>query len=80
MNEPEGIRQAVEAAANDPRVATAVAAGTASMGIAEKLNLIQGFAGTISMILGCATAAVVLAIQLLKLSREWNKGPSKGDE
>lgn len=82
MREPENVRAAIEAAANNPKVATAVAAGATSMGIAEKMELLQGFIGTTSMVLGCLTAAVVLAIQSIKLIRvyrAWDPNKMDGD-
>lgn len=70
-NEHESLRSAVEAAANSPKVATAVAAGTASLGAAAKLEFIQGFLSVASMTIGIITGCVVLAIQSIKLVRVW---------
>lgn len=71
MNEPESIRSAVEAVASNPKVATAVAAGTASIGAAAQLEIIQGMLSVASMVVGILTAIVVLAIQSIKLVRVW---------
>ncbi len=75
MNEPEslmrGVAQAVEEAASNPKVATAVAAGTAAAGGALKLELVQSVIGTFSLAVGALTGTVVLAIQLIKLIRVW---------
>lgn len=70
MNEPN-VGNAVMAAASNPKVATAVAAGTASTGIAAQMDIITGIVAQISVWLGACTAAVVLAIQLVKLARIW---------
>lgn len=67
----ENAKEAVFAAASNPKVATVVAAGAASTGAASKLEIITGWMGTISVGLGMCTAAVVLTIQIIKLVREW---------
>lgn len=71
MSEHENVLQAVEAAASNPKIATAVAAATTAAGGALKLELIQSVIGTISLGIGMMTGAVVLAIQLIKLVRVW---------
>lgn len=75
MNEPNSVwqsaAQAVEQAASNPKVATAVAAGTAAAGGALKLELVQSVIGTISLGVGMLTGCVVLAIQFIKLIRVW---------
>jgi len=72
MNEhAENIRQAIIDAASNPKIATVVAAGAASTGVASRMEIITGWMGAISVGLGMCTAAVVLSIQLLKLVREW---------
>ena len=74
MNEQiEGAKEAVIQAASSPKVATAVAAGAASAGTAAQLDMITGMMAKVSVALGMITAAVVLAIQLLKLRREWRE-------
>lgn len=72
MNEhAENAWQAIVDAASNPKVATAVAAGAASTGVATRMEIITGWMGAISVGLGMCTAAVVLTIQVLKLVREW---------
>jgi len=71
MNEPNSIGQAVVDAASSPKVATAVATATASIGAASRFELIQGYLSLASMTIGLITAGVVLAIQLIKLARNW---------
>jgi tellurite resistance protein TehA-like permease len=71
MNEPEKALAAIEAAASNPKVATAIAASTAAAGGALKLELVQSVIGTMSLAIGMLTGAVVLAIQLIKLIRVW---------
>lgn len=71
MNEPEGARAAIEAVASSPKFATAVAAGTTSLGAAAKFELIQGMLSVASLTVGIMTALVVLAIQTIKLVRVW---------
>lgn len=75
MNEPNNVMQAaaqaIEAAASNPKVATAFAAGTAAAGGALKLDLVQSVIGTVSLGIGMLTGGVVLAIQFIKLIRVW---------
>lgn len=71
MREHDSVAQAFEAAASNPKVATAVAAGTAAAGGILKLDMIQSVIGTMSLAIGMMTGAVVLAIQLIKLIRVW---------
>jgi len=67
----ESARSAIEAAASNPKVATAIAAGTTSIGAAAKLEVIQGWLSVVSMGVGIVTAIVVLGIQLIRLERAW---------
>ena len=71
MSEPETVRSAIEAAASSPKVATVVAAGTASAGAATQMEVLQGVLSIASMSVGIVTALVVLAIQLIKLHRNY---------
>ncbi len=71
MNDHESVQSVIEAVASNPKVATIVAAGTASMGAATQFDLIQGALSVISMSVGIVTALVVLAIQLIKLERNY---------
>jgi len=64
-------KEAIVQAASSPKVATVVATGAASAGAAEQLDIITGWMARASVALGMCTAAVVLAIQVLKLLREW---------
>jgi hypothetical protein len=67
----ENITEAAVNAASNPKVATAVAAGTASLGAAANFEFIQGALSIASMTVGIATAVVVFAIQAIKLHRVW---------
>ena len=67
----ESITDAAVNAASNPKVATAVAAGTASLGAAANFEFIQGALSVASMTVGIITAVVVLAIQCIKLVRVW---------
>lgn len=67
----ENITDAAVNAASNPKVATAVAAGTASLGAAANFELMQGYLSVASMTVGIVTAIVVLAIQCIKLVRVW---------
>lgn len=70
MNETSAGQVVWEAASN-PKVATFVAAGSASTGIAAQLDWITGIVAMLSVWLGAITAGVVLAIQFIKLMRTW---------
>jgi hypothetical protein len=77
MRDHETVKSAIEAAASSPKVATLVAAGAASAGAATQFDMLQGVMSIISMSVGIVTALVVLAIQLIKLHRNytaWQRG------
>lgn len=65
------VGSTVETIASSPKVATAVATTTASIGAAAKLELIQGVLSIASMAVALLTALVVLTYQLIKLVRYW---------
>lgn len=67
----ETVKSAIEAAASSPKVATVVAAGAASAGAATQFEMLQGMMSIVSMGVGIVTALVVLAIQLIKLHRNY---------
>ena len=75
----ENAKEAIFAAASNPKVAAAVAAGATSTGVASKMEIITGWMGAISVGLGMCTAAVVLTIQVIKLVREWRNYQHGGD-
>lgn len=67
------VGQIIQEAASNPKVATFVAAGNVSTGIATQLDMITGIVAMVSVWLGAVTGAVVLLIQLLKLPRAWRE-------
>jgi len=69
-DQTESVKEAIAAAASNPKVATFVGAGAAGAGAAAQLDIITGWMARGSVALGLCTAAVVLAIQILKLVRE----------
>jgi hypothetical protein len=71
MSEPDTVRSAIEVAASNPKVASIVAASTASVGAATQLEIMQGILSIVSMGVGIFTGLVVLAIQLIKLHRNY---------
>lgn len=73
MQEPEHVRSAIEAAASNPKMATAVAASTTAIGAATRLEAIQGWLSVASMAVGIVTALVVLGIQLIRLEKAWRE-------
>jgi hypothetical protein len=78
--ETTGLRATIEAAASSPKVAAAVATGTASMGAMAKLELLQSAIGTASLLVGFMTGCVVLTVQTIKLVRVWRSWtPNKPD-
>ena len=70
MSEPS-LGQFVLEAGSNPKVAMLIATGTASTSVAAQIDLISGILAQVGVILGTCTTAVVLIIQLLKLSRTW---------
>lgn len=71
MREQESVSQAIETIASNPKVATAVATGTTSLGAAVQFDVLQGFLSLASMTVGIITGLVVLSIQVIKLVRVW---------
>lgn len=69
-DQTESITETALAAASNPKVATVVGAGAASAGAAAQLDIITGWMARGSVAIGLCTAAVVLAIQIIKLARE----------
>lgn len=69
MMKNENAQSVLEAVTSNPKVASVVAAGTASIGAASKFDLIQGWLAVGSMALGILTGVVVLFIQLIRLER-----------
>lgn len=79
MNEHvDSARDAIIAAASSPKVATVVATSAVSAGAATELDIITGWMARGSVMLGLLTAAVVLAIQIIKLMREWRGYQNEG--
>lgn len=69
MMKNENVQSVLEAVTSNPKVASVVAAGTASIGAASQFDLIQGWLAVGSMSLGILTGVVVLFIQLIRLER-----------
>lgn len=69
MMKNENVQSVLEAVTSNPKVASVVAAGTASIGAASQFDLIQGWLAIGSMSLGILTGVVVLFIQLIRLER-----------
>lgn len=77
MNEPETIKSAVEAAANHPAIASAVAASTTTMGTISILSQTQTVLGIISVAIGCVVGLFVIRVHWIKyklLKRQWDSG------
>lgn len=64
----DSLRQSVEAAAGNPKIATVVAGSSMGMGFMSH-EMVQSVAGTVTLIAGAVTAVVVLVIQSIKLVR-----------
>lgn len=65
----EKILTVVDAASN-PKIATAVATATVSIGGASSLELFRSLIGDASLVIGFCTCVLVAAVQLIKLLRE----------
>lgn len=77
MNEPETIKQAAEAAANHPAIASAVAASTTTMGTISILSQTQTILGIISVAIGCVVGLFVIRVHWIKykiLRRAYDAG------
>lgn len=73
MSEIESAKSAIEAAASNPKVASAIAAGNMSLGTAAGFDLIHGWLGVASLTVGIITGIVVLGIQLIRLEIAWRE-------
>lgn len=83
MSEPETIKSAIETAASNPKIATMIATSTASTGAAVQLEWLQGILSLTTMTIGAITTLVVLAIQLIKLARNyraWQRDEADPDD
>ncbi len=79
MNEPESVKAALEAAASHPKVASAVAAATATRGASSILSDVQTILGLISLGIGCIVGLYVLRIHHIKgkiYQRMYDQGES----
>jgi len=77
VNEPETLKQAVEAAANHPAIASTVAASTTAMGTLSILSQTQTVLGIISVAIGCVVGLFVIRVHWIKyklLKRQWDNG------
>ena len=73
MQETENVKSAIEAAASNPTVAAAVAAGNISMGSLVWLDIVHGLLSLISLGVGIVTGLVILGIQLIRLEKAWRE-------
>ena len=73
MQETENVKSAIEAAASNPTVATAVAAGNISMGTLVWFDIVHGLLSLISLGVGIVTGLVILGIQLIRLEKAWRE-------
>lgn len=77
MNEPETIKSAVEAAANHPTIASAVAVAATANGTIAILSQAQTVLGIVSLTIGCVVGLFVIRCNYLRsklLQREWDSG------
>jgi NAD/NADP transhydrogenase alpha subunit len=73
----DSAKEAIIEAASNPKVALVVGVGVpGASSAATTLEIITGWTGAITGCLAMCTGAVVLAIQVIKLVREW-RAPSK---
>jgi hypothetical protein len=73
MQETENVKSAIEAAASNPTVAAAVAAGNISMGSLVWLDIVHGLLSLISLGIGIVTGLVIFGIQLIRLEKAWRE-------
>lgn len=66
MSEQESAKAALEAVASNPKVASVVAAATASMGATSLVSQIHTILGVISLAIGCIVGLYVLRINAIK--------------
>ena len=80
MQETENVKSAIEAAASNPTVASAVAAGNISMGSLVWFDIVHGLLSLISLGVGIVTGLVILGIQLIRLEKAWRERAQEGKE
>lgn len=71
MNESESARSMIENAIANPKVATAIAAGTTGVGAAARMDLIQGWLSIISMCVGIVTGLLIAGWWAIRLEKAW---------
>lgn len=80
----EEAKNALEVAASNPKIASAVGTATAAVGASSLVDLLQGWLGVISTVVGIAVGLYVLRAQHVKykiLKRAYDNGetPNLGD-
>lgn len=80
MNESESARSMIENAIANPKVATAIAAGTTGLGAAARMDLIQGWLSIISMCVGIVTGLLIAGWWAIRLEKAWRERRSHKDE
>lgn len=86
MIDLSAFRAAFDEAVASPKVATGVALLTTSLGASSALEIVQGFLGFVSLMLGCLIGLLVIRIHVIKyklLKRAWDQGgmdKGTGDE
>lgn len=74
MNETESTaRSILENAISNPKVATAIAAGTTGLGAAARMELIQGWLSIISMCVGIVTGLLIAGWWAIRVEKAWRE-------
>lgn len=79
MNESDSARSMIESAISNPKVATAISAGTVGLGAATKMELIQGWLSIISMGVGIVTGLLIAGWWAIRVEKAWRERHNRRD-
>jgi len=71
MNESESTASLIENAIASTKVSASIAAGTAGIGAAAKLELIQGWMSIVSMGVGIVTGLLIAGWWAIRVEKAW---------
>lgn len=77
MMNDESTRSVIEAAISSTKVSMGVAAGTAGLGAAARMELIQGWLSIISMGVGIVTGLLIAGWWAIRLEKAWRERHSQ---
>ena len=73
MMNDESTRSVIENAIASTKVSTAIAAGTAGLGAAARMEIIQGWLSIISMSVGIVTGLLIAGWWAIRVEKAWRE-------